>query len=195
MSTFYESTNDYRSYLSHHGVKGMKWGVRHEREKKARKMRKHGITSEEYDKIKSDTKKVMKPVRGIMTGIGGLQGLATAQGIRKAEALKEGARAFKRSANTAIARRGSTDVTTWASAIQGRPLASSYLTDSIIGQASSARNAAIKKTLNNPVLIATLPIGAAVGTAAGAVGGKILEEIIANNEMRTAGQRRDRRYN
>lgn len=27
-NTFYESPNDYRSYLSHHGVKGQKWGVR-----------------------------------------------------------------------------------------------------------------------------------------------------------------------
>lgn len=30
MSTFYAS-NDYRIYLAHHGVKGMKWGVRHDR--------------------------------------------------------------------------------------------------------------------------------------------------------------------
>lgn len=29
-NTFYESPNDYRSYLAHHGVKGMKWGIRHD---------------------------------------------------------------------------------------------------------------------------------------------------------------------
>lgn len=29
-NTFYPA-NDYRSYLAHYGVKGMKWGVRHDR--------------------------------------------------------------------------------------------------------------------------------------------------------------------
>ena len=38
-------------------------------------------------------------------------------------------------------------------------------------------------------------MGAAAGAAFGAIGGKILEEILADNEMRTAGLRRDRRYN
>ena len=26
MGTFYDAPNDYRNYLAHHGVKGMKWG-------------------------------------------------------------------------------------------------------------------------------------------------------------------------
>lgn len=30
MGTFYEAPNDYRSYLQHHGVKGMHWGQRKE---------------------------------------------------------------------------------------------------------------------------------------------------------------------
>lgn len=187
MSTFYESTNDYRLYLSHHGVKGMKWGVRHEREKKARKMRKHGITSEEYDKIKSDTKKVMKPVRKIMTGIGGLSGLSSAMAGIQIKAEEAGARAFRKNVGDA------TDFLTRASANRGRPAVSTYLTNSPIGSAAAARRAAMSKVIDNS--IAAIPIGAAVGTAAGAIGGKILEEIIANNEMRTAGQRRDRRYN
>ena len=28
MGTFYDAPNDYRNYLAHHGVKGMKWGHR-----------------------------------------------------------------------------------------------------------------------------------------------------------------------
>lgn len=26
--TFYDAPNDYRNYLAHHGVKGMRWGIR-----------------------------------------------------------------------------------------------------------------------------------------------------------------------
>ena len=29
MGTFYDSPNDYRNYLAHHGIKNQKWGVRH----------------------------------------------------------------------------------------------------------------------------------------------------------------------
>lgn len=36
MSTFYDSPNDYRNYLEHHGVKGMKWGVRHDDYRRSR---------------------------------------------------------------------------------------------------------------------------------------------------------------
>ena len=41
MGTFYP-TNDYRSYLSHHGVKGMKWGVRKQYYADIKKRRKLG---------------------------------------------------------------------------------------------------------------------------------------------------------
>ena len=37
-NTFYP-INDYRSYLAHHGVKGMKWGVRHDKYSKYRNNR------------------------------------------------------------------------------------------------------------------------------------------------------------
>ena len=195
MSTFYPE-NDYRSYLAHHGVKGMKWGVRKAQEKKDRKMRKHGITSEEYDRIREDNKKTMKPVRKIMTGMGALSGLGAAQAARRQAALREGMRAFKNSAYTNMARAQAhtNDLLTRASAAQGKPVGA-YISTSITGQAAAARSEAIRRSLNNPISIATLPMGAAAGAAAGAIGGKILEEILADNEMRTAGLRRDRRYN
>ena len=197
MSTFYPE-NDYRSYLAHHGVKGMKWGVRKAQEKKNRKMRKHGITSEEYDRIKEDNKKTMKPVRKIMTGMGALSGLGAAQAARRQVALREGMRAFKQSALTEMARRSNRGVTleTISNVANGRPSPGQvYLSTGITGTANEAAKAAIARSLNNPISIATLPIGAAAGAAAGAIGGKILEEILADNEMRTAGLRRDRRYN
>lgn len=57
MSELYSyPANDYRSYLAHHGVKGMKWGVRHEQERKSRIMKKYGITSKQYDSVINKTK-------------------------------------------------------------------------------------------------------------------------------------------
>lgn len=50
METFYDAPNDYRNYLAHHGVKGMKWGVRHDPIRKGRR-RKKGI----LDKIIGET--------------------------------------------------------------------------------------------------------------------------------------------
>lgn len=61
-------SNDYRSYLAHHGVKGMKWGVRHDDRRKAmrasrearrkqRKMERYGITSEQYNAVRSNSLK------------------------------------------------------------------------------------------------------------------------------------------
>jgi len=41
MGTFY-SNNDYRNYLAHFGVKGMKWGVRKERAKRSRYRNRRG---------------------------------------------------------------------------------------------------------------------------------------------------------
>lgn len=35
----YEPPNDYRNYLRHHGVKGMRWGIRHDKYRKGDKMR------------------------------------------------------------------------------------------------------------------------------------------------------------
>ncbi|MBP5595471.1 MAG: hypothetical protein J6Y02_08815 [Pseudobutyrivibrio sp.] len=40
MGTFYDAPNDYRSYLQHHGVKGMKWGVRHDKPSSGKKRKK-----------------------------------------------------------------------------------------------------------------------------------------------------------
>ena len=67
MGTFYP-TNDYRSYLSHHGVKGMKWGVRKQYYADIKKRRKlgraatiadHSVAVAEY-KINKIKKKIEK---------------------------------------------------------------------------------------------------------------------------------------
>lgn len=60
MNTFYESRNDYRSYLAHHGVKGMKWGVRHDPERRADDKRRYKLGREasisDYSYRKADRK-------------------------------------------------------------------------------------------------------------------------------------------
>lgn len=56
MSELYSyPSNDYRSYLAHHGVKGMRWGHRKERyeaKRKAKYMKKYGVTSKQYDSVR-----------------------------------------------------------------------------------------------------------------------------------------------
>lgn len=93
MYSNYEAPNDYRSYLAHHGVKGMKWGVRHEQARKARIMKKYGLSSEKYDdynsKLQARKKRALSsrggpggtPLRfsrkaqyGILSGFGGVAG-------------------------------------------------------------------------------------------------------------------------
>lgn len=79
----YEAPNDYRSYLAHHGVKGMKWGVRHEQARKARIMKKYGISSKQYDTIRAKSMqrhKKFDKVRGIYEGAGAVIGAATGVG-------------------------------------------------------------------------------------------------------------------
>ena len=52
-STFYP-VNDCR-YLAHHGVKGMRWGHRkqnYEARRKAKYMKKYGVTSKQYDSVR-----------------------------------------------------------------------------------------------------------------------------------------------
>lgn len=39
-NTFYDAPNDYRNYLAHHGVKGMKWGIRHDKPSSGKKRKK-----------------------------------------------------------------------------------------------------------------------------------------------------------
>lgn len=58
-NTFYPQ-NDYRGYLSHHGVKGMKWGVRHDPERRADDKRRYKLGREasisDYSYRKADRK-------------------------------------------------------------------------------------------------------------------------------------------
>ena len=56
MSELYSyPSNDYRSYLAHHGVKGMRWGYRknlRESNRKQKYRNKFGITSKQYDSVR-----------------------------------------------------------------------------------------------------------------------------------------------
>ena len=69
--------NEYSEYLSHHGIKGMKWGVRHERPRSAKRK---VLTDAEREKRKKIAKRVAV---GVAVGAGA--GLATAYAIKSSK--------------------------------------------------------------------------------------------------------------
>lgn len=184
MSTFYESSNDYRSYLSHHGVKGMKWGVRHDKPSvaiKKRRMKKYGISEKEYDEVKDAAKKKSGPMKAMLATGGGVMGGMMGAASRKMAAMKAGAKA----AQDVI--RSGTDHTIRAG-LNTRTGLNVFTTAS-----SNARAQAERAVLGSAAQIAKIPIGAAAGSAIGYTGGRLLEEVIASNMMSEVGLRRDNR--
>ena len=182
MSTFYDSRNDYRNYLQHHGVKGMKWGVRHDERVKAarkRKAKKYGVTEKEVDEAKEVAKQTSKPMKGMLTAFGGVAGGMTGAMSRRMAAAKAGAKAAQ-----GVIRSG-TDHTINAG-IQTGTGAHVFTTAS-----SNARDQAVRAVLGSASQIAKIPIGAAVGSAAGYAGGRILEAVIEHNILTDAGLRRN----
>lgn len=87
-STFFPQ-NDYR-YLAHHGVKGMRWGHRkqqYEAKRKAKYMKKYGITSKQYDSVREKSlsrhtkgTKIRNVVRGVKAATTTAYGLSLAAG-------------------------------------------------------------------------------------------------------------------
>lgn len=184
MSTFYDSPNDYRSYLSHHGVKGMKWGVRHDKPSvaiKKRRMKKYGISEKEYDEAKDAAKKKSGPIKSMTTVLGGIQGGMIGAASRKMAAVRAGAKA----AQDVI--RSGTDHTVRAG------LNTNTGMQVFTTASSDARRRAENMVLSSASQIAKIPIGAAAGSAIGYAGGRLLEEVIASNMMSEVGLRRDNR--
>ena len=55
MSTFYESPNDYRNYLCHYGVKGMKW-----RNHRRSQMQKNFQLPPDGDSVREDNRRIRR---------------------------------------------------------------------------------------------------------------------------------------
>lgn len=96
MSELYSyPSNDYRSYLAHHGVKGMKWGVRHDKIRDAyesqRKRKfiseyeqyygKNKNTSKNYDKARKKSLERHKKGNKSLLALGLLGGAAVASNV------------------------------------------------------------------------------------------------------------------
>jgi hypothetical protein len=196
MSTFYDSPNDYRSYLSHHGVKGMKWGVRHDKPSvaiKKRRMKKYGISEKEHDEVKDAAKKKSGPVKAIMTAHGGLMGGLLGYGKARQIANREGAAAFRNALRSSVPNNVIANPGNARNSFDAGRALTAYMTNSPMDFASQARDAAISNTLRQPALIGMTALSTAAGSAIGYTGGRILEEVLASNMMSEVGLRRDNR--
>lgn len=199
MSTFYDSPNDYRSYLSHHGVKGMKWGVRHDKPSvaiKKRRMKKYGISEKEYDEAKDAAKKKSGPAKALLTAHGGLMGGLLGYGKARQIAAKEGNSAFRTAIRNGVSDSvrpiNVNDIHIRGLLDAGQPTGA-YMQGSITDLANQARTDAMSRFMNNPLTIGGIGLSAAAGSAMGYIGSRILEEVTASNMMAEVGLRRDNR--
>lgn len=104
-STFY-APNDYRHYIEHFGVKGMKWGVRRYRDYDGSYtqagLRRYGVTERRYEDADASLKKAKADYKA---GTGSKLDVNRAKNTRK-EALRDLKKDYKRLKNDKLADEG-----------------------------------------------------------------------------------------
>lgn len=105
MGTFY-APNDYRNYIAHFGVKGMKWGVRryqnYDGSYTQAGLRRYGVTERRYEDADASFKKAKADYKA---GIGTKLDVRRAKATRK-EALRDLKTDYKRLKNDKLADEG-----------------------------------------------------------------------------------------
>ena len=100
MSTFYESPNDYRNYLCHYGVKGMKW-----RNHRRSQMQKNFQLPPDGDSVREDNRRIRRnPGHTLSERMHDVESTRHTDGHRTGDQAREDNRRTRRSRRTHPAR-------------------------------------------------------------------------------------------
>ena len=127
MGTFYDAPNDYRNYLAHHGVKGMKWGQRkeyvpHPRMRARRQTLMSKLASDAYDRKINKRKSKHADVVTKRNELGKKQGQMLADAAKRFDNDKK----YKSSVINYISKLNRSDAKFWSESLKAKDVKDRY---------------------------------------------------------------------